>query len=281
MMFLYICLNLKFYFTMIKQIIAFLLLFIGLSTKMSAQFDGFSHEIGVIAGPVAFQSDYGERYDFSTNAGNTGIGIGLVHYLNFRFDSDYNYTSRSYFNDHFKVRTELSYITSKLNHFGEYVAPTKTSLAAQQLRAMSGSTSITNLGTQFEFFPLSIRDYSAVEGSFAPFVSLGAQLSYYSAKASSTLGALGTPATTFPKYLTPSEGRPFGFSNENATVWSIVSSVGTRYKLNESADLMVDLKFQYYFSNWVDGLNPNPDIYKENKANDWLVWLNFGYIYYL
>ena len=280
-MFLYICLNLKFYFTMIKQIIAFLLLFIGLSTKMSAQFDGFSHEIGVIAGPVAFQSDYGERYDFSTNAGNTGIGIGLVHYLNFRFDSDYNYTSRSYFNDHFKVRTELSYVTSKLNHFGEYVAPTKTSLDAQQLRAMSGSTSITNLGTQFEFFPLSIRDYSAVEGSFAPFVSLGAQLSYYSAKASSTLGALGTPATTFPKYLTPSEGRPFGFSNENATVWSIVSSVGTRYKLNESADLMVDLKFQYYFSNWVDGLNPNPDIYKENKANDWLVWLNFGYIYYL
>ena len=280
-MFLYICLNLKFYFTMIKQIIAFLLLFIGLSTKMSAQFDGFSHEIGVIAGPVAFQSDYGERYDFSTNAGNTGIGIGLVHYLNFRFDSNYNYTSRSYFNDYFKVRTELSYVTSKLNHFGEYVAPNKTSLAAQQLRAMSGSTSITNLGTQFEFFPLSIRDYSAVEGSFAPFVSLGAQLSYYSAKASSTLGALGTPATTFPKYLTPSEGRPFGFSNENATVWSIVSSVGTRYKLNESADLMVDLKFQYYFSNWVDGLNPNPDIYKENKANDWLVWLNFGYIYYL
>ena len=280
-MFLYICLNLKFYFTMIKQIIAFLLLFIGLSTKMSAQFDGFSHEVGVIAGPVAFQSDYGERYDFSTNAGNTGIGIGLVHYLNFRFDSDYNYTSRSYFNDHFKVRTELSYVTSKLNHFGEYVAPNKTSLASQQLRAMSGSTSITNLGTQFEFFPLSIRDYSAVEGSFAPFVSLGAQLSYYSAKASSTLGALGTPATTFPKYLTPSEGRPFGFSNENATVWSLVSSVGTRYKLNESADLMVDLKFQYYFSNWVDGLNPNPDIYKENKANDWLVWLNFGYIYYL
>jgi hypothetical protein len=44
---------------------------------------------------------------------------------------------------------------------------------------------------------------------------------------------------------------------------------------------MVDLRFQYYFSNWVDGLNPDPKIYKENKANDWLVWFNFGYIYYL
>ena len=28
---------------------------------------GFSHEIGVIAGPVAFQSDYGVRNDFETN----------------------------------------------------------------------------------------------------------------------------------------------------------------------------------------------------------------------
>jgi hypothetical protein len=41
---------------------------------------------------------------------------------------------------------------------------------------------------------------------------------------------------------------------------------------------MIDLRFQYYFSNWVDGLNPNPEIYKENKANDWLVWFNVGYI---
>jgi hypothetical protein len=43
---------------------------------------------------------------------------------------------------------------------------------------------------------------------------IGGQISYYDAKASSTLGPLGTPATTFPKYLTPSEGRPFGFSTE-------------------------------------------------------------------
>jgi hypothetical protein len=35
-------------------------------------FDGFSHEIGIIAGPIAFQSDYGKR-NFKTNAGNTGI----------------------------------------------------------------------------------------------------------------------------------------------------------------------------------------------------------------
>ncbi len=57
------------------------------------------------------------------------------------------------------------------------------------------------------------------------------------------LGPLGTPLTTFPKYLTPTDGRPYGFSNEGGTVWSVVSSVGTRYKLAPLSDLMVDLDF--------------------------------------
>lgn len=128
---------------------------------------------------------------------------------------------------------------------------------------------------------MSIRDFSATVGSLAPFISLGGQFSYYNAKASSTLGPLGTSLTTFPKYLTPSEGRLHGYSTESGAVWSVVSSIGTRYKLTPLSDLMIDLRAQYFFSNWVDGLNPNPDIYKENKANDWLVWFNVGYIYYL
>ncbi|MFN7099755.1 MAG: THC0290_0291 family protein, partial [Flavobacterium sp.] len=178
-------------------------------------------------------------------------------------------------------RTELSFNKTDLKHFGEYVDPKKNSLGAQQLRAMSGSTTVGNIGVQLEYYPWNIRDFTNTIGDFAPFVSLGAQYSFYNAKATSTLGALGSPLTTFPKYLTPSEGRSYGFSTEQGTAWSVVSSAGVRYKLNDSADLMVDLRLQYYFSNWVDGLNPNPEIYKENKANDWLVWLNVGYIHYL
>lgn len=267
---------------MIKQIIPLLLLFVGFSTNLNAQFGGFSHEVGIIAGPIAFQSDYGERHDLSTNAGNTGIGIGIIHYLNFSYKADCNcYTPETYFNDHFKLRSELSYNKTELQHFGEWVSPHRTSLTAQQLRAMSGSTAVTNLGMQLEFSPWSIRDFTARTGNFGSFVSVGGQFSYYNAEASSTLGPLGTPLTTFPKYLTPTDGRPYGFSSESGTVWSVVSSVGTRYKLAPLSDLMVDLRFQYFFSNWVDGLNPNPEIYKENKANDWLVWFNVGYIYYL
>jgi hypothetical protein len=47
-----------------------------------------------------------------------------------------------------------------------------------------------------------------------------------------------------------------------------------RYKLTPLRDLMVDLRFQYYFSNWVDGLNPNPDIALESLAQCWLYLLS-------
>ena len=242
---------------------------------------GILNEIGVIAGPVAFQSDYGQRYDLSTNAGNTGYGIGIIHYLNFSFDAQCNcFTVENYFNDHFKLRNELSYSKTELDHFGQWVEG-KYSPGREQLRAMNGSSAVTNLGMQLEFFPWSIRDFTETIGSFAPFISLGGQFSFYNSEVFSTMGPLGTRLTTFPKYLVPTDNRLYGYSSEGASVWSIVSSVGTRYKLSPLSDLMVDLRLQYYFSDWVDGLKPNPELYKENKANDWLVWLNVGYIYYL
>ena len=254
-------------------ILTFLSLFV-YSSRTNAQF-GFSHEVGAIAGPVAFQSDYGERYDFKTNAGNTGYGIGIIHYLNFSYKADCNcYTPETYFNDHFKLRSELSYNKTQLQHFGEWVDPDRKRLFNDQLRGMRGETSITNIGMQLEFFPLSIRDFTATIGSLAPFVSFGGQFSFYDPKAYSILGKLNIPSTTPVKYFNATQ-------NSGGTVWSVVTSVGTRYKVSPLSDLMVDLRFQYFFSNWVDGLNPDPKIYKENKANDWLVWFNFGYIYYL
>jgi len=259
-----------------KYLIITLLLLFGFNNTVKAQF-GFSHEVGAIVGPVAFQSDYGVRGDGETNFGNTGIGIGIIHYMNFSYRADCNcYATPTYFNDHFKVRSELSYNKTNLEHYGEWVDPSRTNVFAQQLRAMKGSTSVTNIGMQLEYFPLSIREFSATPGKLAPFISLGAQFSYYKPEAYSELGpGLGELLEVTPvKYID-------GVTNEAGTVWSVVASVGTRYKLTVLSDLMIDLRWQYYFSNWVDGLNPNPDVYTENKANDWLVWLNVGYIYYL
>jgi hypothetical protein len=257
-----------------KYFIAIILFLFGYSSEIIAQY-GFSHEVGVIAGPVAFQSDYGERHNYDTNFGNTGYGIGLIHYLNFSYKADCNcYTPETYFNDHFKLRSELSYNKTNLRHYGEYVEGDKKKLFNRQLRGMRGSTAVTNIGMQLEYFPLSIRDFTSNVGSLAPFISLGGQFSFYDPEAYSTLGRLDTPATTPVKYFGATQ-------NSSGTVWSVVGSVGTRYKLSPLSDLMVDFRLQYYFSNWVDGLNPNPSRYPENKANDWLVWFNVGYIYYI
>ncbi|UPQ80257.1 glutamate dehydrogenase [Flavobacterium azooxidireducens] len=259
-----------------KYLIITLLLVLGFNNAVKAQF-GFSHEVGAIVGPVAFQSDYGVRGDGETNFGNTGFGIGIIHYMNFSYRADCNcYATPTYFNDHFKVRSELSYNKTNLEHYGKWVDDNKTSIKAQQLRAMKGSTAVTNIGMQLEYFPLSIREFSSTPGKLAPFVSLGGQFSYFKPEAYSELGlGLGQLLEVTPvKYID-------GVTNESGTVWSVVASVGTRYKLTVLSDLMIDLRWQYYFSNWVDGLNPNPQVYTENKANDWLVWLNVGYIYYL
>ena len=72
-----------------------------------------------------------------------------------------------------------------------------------------------------------------------------------------------------------------GVSNSGGNVWSVVGNVGTRYKLNVMSDLIIDLRGQYYFSDWVEGLNPVPSMNPGNKFNDWSVWFSIGYIRYL
>lgn len=236
---------------------------------------GFSHEIGVITGPVAFKSDFGLRTEFETNAGNTGFGIGIVHYINFAYRAECNcYTTDNYFNDHFKLRTELSYNKTKLEHFGEFVEPSRTSIESQRLRAHKGEANNFDIGMQIEYFPLSLRSFQAFGYKLAPFVSFGAHYVSFNPKVSSTY--TGTGSTYYSQWFIDANSKPIDVTG--GSTWSVVSSIGARYKLTTSSDLMIDLRGQYYFNDLIDGLDHDL-VY--NKYNDWLVWLNFGYIYYL
>jgi hypothetical protein len=262
--------------TMLKPIVLTLFAFLGISTAAVAQSD-LAQEVGIIFGPVSFQSDFGERHDMETNVGNSGFGVGLVHFINFSANNN----RESFFTEHFKVRSELSFSKTNLEHYGAWVEREKQKGLVQHLRAMKGSTTLVNLGSQLEFSFIKIHDFENSVGSFSPYLSLGFQASYYSTKVGSRLGQLGLPSTTFAKYLTPSDGRPYGFSSENGVVLSVVTGVGVHYKLTEMSDLMFDIRYQGFNSDWVDGLNPNKDVYKENKSNDSQVWFNVGYIMYL
>ncbi|TXE13143.1 glutamate dehydrogenase [Seonamhaeicola algicola] len=242
---------------------------------------GFSHELGVIAGPVQFRSDYGNRNESETNFGNSGIGIGVVHYLNFSYSADCScYTTDTYFNDHFKLRNEISWNKTKLEHLGEWVDPSKNSPEANQLRGHTGYAKNLDIGTQLEFFPRSIRSFQSFGYRVAPFASLGVHYTYYTPEVTTTyanpnpdaIGDVTDPTNFYSAWA------PGSVDASPGSAWSMVTSVGFRYKLGKLSDLMLDLRWQYYFDDWVDGLNHQLSY---NKYNDWLVWLNVGYIYYL
>lgn len=257
-----------------------LLFFLFLVKQSSFSQGGFSHEVGLITGPIVFYSDFGQRYDFETNTGNVGFGVGLIHYINFSYSSDCNcYTRDVYFNDHFKIRSEIDYHKTNLQHYGKWVAPDRTSLTADQLRAMDGSSTVIEVGSQLEYFPFSIRDFAAGQYKIAPFISLGAHWVNFDPEVYSTIGTLNNPSTTPDKYYN-------AFQQEPASTWAVVGGVGIRYKLSPLSDLMLDSRWHFYFSDWVDGLNPtfenNGTVpVPENKANEWIYWLNIGYIYYI
>ena len=255
--------------TKLKILILFLLIGLPLCAFSQA---GVAHEIGIIAGRIEFRSDYGQRDNTQNNLSNQGFAISIFDYMGFSYYDNLNY----YFKEHFKVRSELSYSKTNLKHFGIYY-----DTGSPQLRAMRGSTQLFNVGFQLEYSFKHIHDFEREIGSWAPYIGLGPQFSYYTATATSTLGEVGDPSVTPIKYLIPSDGHPHGYSNESKAVFSLTLNLGIRYKLTTMSDLILDTRAQYFASDWVDGLNPNKDLFKENKQNDWLTFVGLGYIYYL
>ena len=138
----------------------------------------------------------------------------------------------------------------------------------------------------FRSYIWSIRDFMAEDQPWAPYFATGLHWVGFDPYACSDFGNLNTPITTPDKYY-------YSFQQAGGSTWSIVTSVGTRYKLSKSVDFLIDWRWQYYFSNWVDGLNPQLEFntqalglgngvpVPENKTNDWIFWINFGGVFYL
>ena len=251
-----------------KSLMLGFLLFFFAKGNAFAQVGMVGQEIGIVAGPVAYYTDYGLRYNMETNSSNVGLGVGLVYYLNFAYKADCNcYARYTYFNDHFRIRAEIDYHEGRLNHFGEIAR--RESEGGRQLRAMIGQAKVYEIGAHLEYYPLSIRDYTAFAYPIAPYVSLGFNFVGYDPYTYSTLGPLEENLFhTFRGYV----------DQEAGSTWSIVAGAGMRYKLNVFSDLVMNLQMRYYDTDWLDGLDhDNP----QNKFNDMIFWLNFGYIYYL
>jgi hypothetical protein len=252
-----------------RLILFCILLFAVHSQRGFAQL-GISHEIGVLVGPASFFTDYGERWNLKNNIENAGFGVGLVHYMNFAYKAECNcYATDNFFNDHFKIRTEMDYFTSKLEHFGPVAS--KNNFNGELLRAMHGRSQLLEIGASLEYYPLSIRDFASFAYKFSPFVSLGVHFVYFNPDAYSDFGDLNNPKVVFPTFIG-------GMDFEGGTTWAIAGSIGTRYRLNVYGDLVAEARWHYYDSDFIDGLNINAP---QNKFNDFIFWVNIGYVYYL
>ena len=251
-------------------IIVFLLfLIIGANIKVSAQ---IYHEVGVMAGPVSFRGDYGLRGDTETISENIGFGFGINHYFNFAYTDFISQYPRQ----HFKVRSSLIYHSTSLNHYGAIAE--KQNQAGLQLRSMFGEANVLEVGSGIEYYLMRIRDYERYAGVFTPYAGVGLNIVYYSPVAGTTLeDGLGLPDTTFPTFLAEPGDEP-AFTNQSNVTVSANFQGGMKYRVTRKSDLFVELRWHYYYSDFIDGLKP---IGPQNKYNDWMFWLTFGYIYNL
>ena len=254
------------------KIILFYLLFVSLSIKAQTR---FTQEVGFILGTGSMQTDYGARNQFSSTFGNFGFAIGAVHYLSF-FKSNWE---RPYFADHFKIRTEVSFMTNKFKHHGKFVAPDRTSVIADKLRAMHGGNRMFNIGSQLEFYFRSFYQqemqlFDNYNDNFNPYLSIGFQFNFFKPYVVSDLGDIHQDITLLPdKWQLPG-----GIFEARGTTYSFTIGGGTRYRINQDWEAVIDGRFQHFFSNKVDGLNAPVE---ENKNREWLVFLNVGLVYHL
>lgn len=256
-------------------------LFICLLLANTQAQDKNSHELGFIFGSASFTTDYGERYNFDANVGgNVGPGFGLIYYLNFT-DYRYRWNQRTnYFAEHFRIRAEFSYMTAKLDHFGQWAE--ENSIWGEQLRAMHGKTQVFNLGAQMEFHIVDIVDFGSrriPRLKFSPYLSLGFMADFYNPSLVSDLIPGDGNWQTDPSALYPKWAVPGTVDTSAGITGSITGGVGTRFKIGEYSDLLFETRWQYFLSNWVDGLNAKDD--PANKYNDWLMFIHVGYVYYL
>lgn len=234
----------------------------------------YTHDIGVFVGTSSLQADYGQRGNFASEWNNNGISFSVAHYLSF-YNRTLRWDPHDVLHNHLMVRSEIQYLNNiKLEHHGKWAR--RSSYASQQLRSMKGSLRMLNLGLHLEYHyrPLEEFVYPYSYLWFNPFVTLGVKYSMYKTGLESDLGDWTQDITVLPKKYTPSGALDIG----PGSTLSVALGLGARYKITPKLDLVTQFNYQYFFSDKLDGLQA--DVI-ENRNNEWLLNIQFGFVYHL
>ena len=231
-----------------------------------------SHELGVNFGIASFQTDMGLSTEFAA-ANQASMAFGISYYLKF-FGSQYNWRSgSSYFGQHFKLKTELSYINNtNINFEGEVGESIQ-----EKVDNMKAQVKLYNAGLNLEYYFLELEDYSSFyrsSGSINPFVTVGIHYSYSQPDILVSDVSLKGQEEPYTQLIDKwQEGAIF---LDEESIFSATAGVGVRFGLDR-IDFSLEGRYQYYFSDVVEGLNAPDD--PGNKNNDTMVYINAGIIY--
>ena len=241
-------------------------------TNSKAQ-TSFSSEVGVFFGPAMFQTDMGLSTEFSAQNQAT-LAFGLSYYLKF-FGSQYNWRSgSSYFSEHFKLKAELSYMYNTNVGFEGDVGSGEN---AAKLDAMKAQIKLYNAGLSFEYYILELEDYASFyqsSGSINPFVSVGVHYSY--SQPDILVNDISLKGDTEPYEQLIDKWQEDAVYLDAESIMSASAGLGVRFGLDK-VDFSLEGRYQYYFSDVVEGLNAMDD--PANKNNDTMVFINAGVIY--
>ncbi len=244
-------------------------------TNSFAQLE-LSNEFGITFGPVTMQTDYGERYHLPSST-ETSFGLGIVHYLSF-YGSNYNWRNgASFFSDHFKLRSEVSYyFNNSLEHKGAYVEGSGDFV--DRMKGMKGKTKVFNFGAQLEYYFNNLEDYGLLfnnDNKFAPYISVGLQYNIYDPEFETNYGSgdyINDPTGVLPK-----PWQKNAIFVEKGNTFSFTMSAGTRYRIADF-DLVLDVRWQHFFSDKIDGLDAAPENVSGSKFNDTAVYFSVGVV---
>jgi len=252
----------------------FVIVFFFFFSVSQAQMD-VSHEVGLFFGTASLQTDFGERYDFPSENQAT-MSFGITHYLKF-FGSQYNWRSgTSYFSEHFKLKTQFNYLSnSKIEHEGVYVE--QDNQVGNKLKRMTGSVKVYNIGTNLEYYFFELEDYTSYyrsSGKLNPFIHVGIHYAFFQPDIQVDGVSLKGQEEPYLDLINKWQVGAIHLEDDSAFAGS--AGLGVRYGLDR-LDLVLDTRYQFFFTDRLEGLDAPND--PGNRDNDTMILVNLGIVY--
>jgi len=241
--------------------------------KFDAQI--LNHDVGLFIGSTNLQSDYGNTKEYSSHFTNNGTSLSLSHYLSFNENTS-RWGVRNRILDHLKLKTEIKYLSNgTFSHRGYYAE--KKSIEGEKIRAMKGSLKMLDVGLNLECFlkPLSDRNDYSYNMYLNPFFTFGFKYSFYTNGITSELGDWNKDRTLLPTWYSEENTLDIGAGE----ALSVCSGIGIVGRISSNIDFVTQVSYQYFFSDSIDGLNPNK--VDGTNSNEYSVNIEFGIIYQL